>query len=451
MPIPLYRLEVSKGAKLVLSYLWRYAGREPFVWVDRETIASDVGVESERTLRRLLGELRKAGVIEEAVEVRHGRARAGWWLRDGRDVAGGDVGGGLEAARDGGGEAEEGGGLEQEGERDGGAGLEQVGRDGDEGVGEADRTDRGRPKLAAGADRNGRVRTKLAARAAKNGRSFSLELPGNQSSLCDPPGSLGSASGGASEQDRVRAELARLRRWRGAGGDPEGLGAWPTPTPPGGVALPRLAMGGKLAERLREERTAEEVHRAVHLVGELVEAGELKAEKWRATYVFSGWLDELVVKAVELRGRRERKEQRKRESRRQPEPSRLSRDEMIETLAELRTLQPVARSLRALPRESTICRAGGDRDMKLELLDLRIEIQAVAEQLGQEPEDLLRFLGRTSTRDLRIEDRERLRALAADRACELSATGSLDLRELDESDFDGFLQSGGRQGAGFKD
>ncbi|MEM9454934.1 MAG: helix-turn-helix domain-containing protein [Myxococcota bacterium] len=99
MPIGLYRLDVSKGAKLVLSYLWRYAGRERFVWVDRETIAGDLGIESERTLRRHLGELRKAGVIAEDVQVRMGKARPGWWLRDRGDVGrregvGRDVGGG---------------------------------------------------------------------------------------------------------------------------------------------------------------------------------------------------------------------------------------------------------------------------------------------------------------------------------------------------------------------
>ncbi len=94
MPVHLYRLPVSKGALLLLCYLWRYAGRDHFVWPGRDTIAADLEIESGRTLRRNLNELRRTGVIEPAVEVRNGQSRHGWWLI--AEPSGGEVGQGHE-------------------------------------------------------------------------------------------------------------------------------------------------------------------------------------------------------------------------------------------------------------------------------------------------------------------------------------------------------------------
>lgn len=403
MPIALYRLEVSKGAKLVLSYLWRYAGRERFVWVGRDTMAGDLGIESERTLRRLLGELRKAGVIEESVEFRQGKARPGWWLMGGREVSESDVV------------------TKREIQPEDHAELESPGSACESRIRgrEADRNDRARTEMAESAAKTDRARTRMAAPSAKTDRPFLLELPMNQNSLSDPTAVVDASSRGGSEHDRVRVGLDLLRRWRVDGGDPEGLGAWPMPTTPGGVALPRLTMGGKLEERLREERTAEEMHQAVHLLAELVEAGELATDKWRATYVFSGWLDELVVRAMELRAKRARGAERKRA----PQPHReregtidvgfdgISRDSILDALAESTTLNLGNKNGLAPLRPMRGCST--PKPLELALVDLRIEVQAVAEHLGRTTEEVLRALNRGSMKELLLDDRQRLQQLLA--------------------------------------
>lgn len=442
MPIGLYRLDVSKGAKLVLSYLWRYAGRERFVWVDRETIAGDLGIESERTLRRHLGELRKAGVIAEDVQVRMGKARPGWWLRDRGDVdlregVVRDVGGGsgVEAhgeveqitARDGPEVESEGvvpAGIGREPRASGAEGSEvrwesgqnwpapdKDGRERPRLAGIPDKNDRARPELAGIPAKIDRGRTRLAGIPAKTGRPIPIELPGTKH-LCDPAINVGATSGagGGRKQDRVRAGLDLLRRWRVHGGDPEGLGPWPSPTTPKGLELPQLPMGAKLGELLQEERTPEEIHRAVHLVAELVEAGILPADKWRATYVFSGWLEELVVKGLELRAKRAW-EQGQRDVAHWPAVSAgvdeaLSREAMLQTLAESVTLRPVADSPPALPAKRT--RPKPVREDYLELLDLRSQVEAMAAQLGRDQAEVLSALGRSSMRELEVGDRERL-------------------------------------------
>ncbi|MCH9682619.1 MAG: helix-turn-helix domain-containing protein, partial [Deltaproteobacteria bacterium] len=81
MPFHLYRLQASRMAVHVLTYLWHYAGRDHFVWPSRKTIARDLQL-NQRTLRRYLLELRKAGVIEPGREERRGRGYEGWWLRE---------------------------------------------------------------------------------------------------------------------------------------------------------------------------------------------------------------------------------------------------------------------------------------------------------------------------------------------------------------------------------
>ncbi|MCH9681561.1 MAG: helix-turn-helix domain-containing protein [Deltaproteobacteria bacterium] len=415
MPVNLYRLSVSKGALLVLCYLWRYTGRDQFVWPGRETIAHDLEIESDRTLRRNLNELRKSGAIEPACEVRNGDVRHGWWLIaepgvvvgeavqaagasfverevradsrsssanearvDNRASSANEARVENDAPSDGRGPAEFDAPLPEQNAE--GATVIQLRRPASEAVTECDRPrDPARP-----ADENGRiaangagqkwpdknVRTKMAARADKNGRTTSIEPPINQP-LSVPSRSTTATSRratGHADDDRVREGLTLLREWRLRGGDPDGLGRWPTPTPPEGVPLPRLALSDKLRDRLAEDRTPAELHRAVHLLAALVEAGVLPPNKWRAAYVFSGWLDDLVVQALEHQAKTERAErQREARSRQQvaaaEDEAAFSVDAMAEALTRSSALASLGMRLEAgpLPARHTVSRRPSQR------------------------------------------------------------------------------------------
>ena len=79
---------------------------------------------------------------------------------------------------------------------------------------------------------------------------------------------------------------------------------------------------------------------------------------------------------------------------------------MLQTLAESVTLRPVADSPPALPAKRV--RPAPVRQDYLELLDIRSQVEAMAEQLGRDQADVLRALGRSSMREIEVSDRERL-------------------------------------------
>ncbi len=245
----------------------------------------------------------------------------------------------------------------------------------------------------------------------------------------------------------MREGLTLLRRWRLRGGDPEGLGRWPTPTPPDGVPLPRLVLSDKLRDRLAEDRTPAELHRAVHLVAGLVEAGVLAPNKWRAPYVFSGWLDDLVVQALEHQAKLERLARR-----RQAQAEHEVADErvafsvaaMAEDLVRSSSLASLGDTLRAaeatsagsrLPsrggassrgaptksgalgrrasssshgRSSSGARRPSTSDTGHAVTLVRIRVQATADLLERDVADVLRALGRGSMRALEVGDAERI-------------------------------------------
>lgn len=271
MPRHLYQIDVSKSAKLLLAYLWSFAGRETFVWPSRETISADLNIESARTLRRLLAELQEVRAIEPDVEFRGGGRRSGWWLC----AAVGEQG-----RRRPNSQPHAGGGPTSDGAQ---TSLPLR-------AAEPECVDE-RPKVAGAAATFGRAGTKMAAHSAKNDRSTSIEEKIKIS-----------LNSGQLPEER-QSELDRLRLWRGEGGDPGDLGPWPRPRTPDGLELPTLALTERVARLLDEERTAEQIHEAVHLIAELVEAGRLAPDKWRPAYVFSGWMDDLVIQALRRRQR----------------------------------------------------------------------------------------------------------------------------------------------------
>ncbi|MCA9708748.1 MAG: hypothetical protein KDK70_23075, partial [Myxococcales bacterium] len=140
----------------------------------------------------------------------------------------------------------------------------------------------------------------------------------------------------------------------------------------------------------------------------------------RATYVFSGWHEELVVKALELRAKRAWAAEQRRETR-ASEPANESTDDlafsraaMLRTMGESSTLRAVADVLQESPSEQRTPRRAPAPGDYLERLDVRSHVQAMAEQLGRDPGDVLRALGRESMRELEVSDRQRLAQVFAE-------------------------------------
>lgn len=444
MPRGLYALPVSFGARSLLALLWSFAGSDSFVWPSRRKLAEMIGVDP-RSLRRMLRSLEEVGALQEGREWRGGYVRAGWWLvaapADGEagdsdstegelgDEGQGEAQGGLEVT-----EADEGDVAEEE--RDvvgvGGLGEGEVGRGAED---EAE--DRAvRRRGPGGPGREGVQRTRASEEedrhVQRRGPSSPRERTVRSSRRNQEPartnhepsardrdgrGEHERRHGEGDEESDVDDELRALARWRTKGGDPEGLGPWPEAVTLNGVTLPRLAFRRKeLRERLGEGRTAMEVHRAVHGFAELVRAGVLAVENWRAPYCFAGFFDGLVVavrqldaqRQAELRREADRQAQLRSHSNESGERE-LTADVMAAAYAasdSLQSMVPRAKETPPFPRSPSLHQAvepaGGD------LVSVRIRVRAVADLLGRDPGDVLRALGRASMRHVEREDANRI-------------------------------------------
>ncbi len=430
MPFHLYRLPASRMALLVLSYLWHYAGRDHFVWPSRKTIARDLQLK-ERTLRRYLLELRTAGLIEPACEQRGRGSYDGWWLRAQPGVRCEGEGGGHQPSE-----------PVSEPERDtpsthDGASAEADGAQFTTGhTRPAPNQATGHPRPPTGHTRpapnqatghsrppTGHTRPlpdqavqTTTARPATHGRSYFFKEQTINHSLWLSR-SYSKPSSGCETEQEPRASFEILRRWRLHGGDPDGLGPWPTPTPPDGLPLPRLALSDKLQQRLAEDRAPIELHRAVHLVAELVEAGALPPNKWRAGYVFSGWLDELVVNALQRRAESTRTAAYDAARRKDSPPcgETASPGAMARAMAESSTLASLgtrvasaAASPSAVPHAATRRPASANHTA---LTDIRIRARAVADLLERDVDEVLCALGRRSLSAVEPIDAERMDAV----------------------------------------
>lgn len=227
----------------------------------------------------------------------------------------------------------------------------------------------------------------------------------------DGRGELERARRGGDEEPDVEDELRKLARWRTEGADPEGLGPWPEAVTPKGVTLPRLAFRRKeLRARLGEGRSAIEVHRAVHGFAELVRAGVLAVENWRAPYCFAGFFDGLVVAVRQLEAKRQRTitAPQAASDDAETEARGVSTDAMVAAYAEsdsLRSMVDVAKAEFISPTTTTRPK---DHPTGPELLAVRIRVQAVADLLEREVHDVLRALGRASIREVAREDVDRI-------------------------------------------
>ncbi len=458
MPRGLYGLPVSFGARSLLGLLWSFAGSDTFVWPSRRRLAEMLGVDP-RSLRRMLRSLEEVGALQESKERRGGYVRAGWWLVAAPVVEAGKAGkagGGEGDGEDEG--AEEGERGEERprerGERGEGAlGLEVIETDegdADEdardvvGVGElgereavvergaagegADRAVRRRGLVRPGGEGVQRTRASeeedRAVRAggpsSPRGRTVRSSRRNQEPARTnhepsawdgDGRGELERARRGSDEEPDVEDELRTLARWRTEGGDPQGLGPWPEAVTPKGVTLPPLAFRRKeLRARLGEGRSAIEVHRAVHGFAELVRAGVLAVENWRAPYCFAGFFDGLVVAVRQLEAKRQR------EIAARP---RVSDDESneatgvsMDTMAAVYAGSESLRSMVGVMQEESIPlptkkRLGQDVATK-ELVSVRIRVQAIADVLGREVDEVLQALGRRSMREVVCADDGRL-------------------------------------------
>lgn len=457
MPRGLYGLPVSFGARSLLGLLWSFAGSDTFVWPSRRRLAEMLGVDP-RSLRRMLRSLEEVGALQESKERRGGYVRAGWWLVAAPVVEAGKAGkagGGEGDGEDEG--AEEGERGEERprerGERGEGAlGLEVIETDegdADEdardvvGVGElgereavvergaagegADRAVRRRGLVRPGGEGVQRTRASeeedRAVRAggpsSPRGRTVRSSRRNQEPARTnhepsawdgDGRGELERARRGSDEEPDVEDELRTLARWRTEGGDPQGLGPWPEAVTPKGVTLPPLAFRRKeLRARLGEGRSAIEVHRAVHGFAELVRAGVLAVENWRAPYCFAGFFDGLVVAVRQLEAKQQRGAMaQQRLSDEGCEARGVSTDAMIAAYAEsesLRSMVEVAQAERILPAPMQRLQ---EAMASTELVAIRIRVQAIADLLERGVDDVLQALGRRSIRELDRDDAGRL-------------------------------------------
>lgn len=100
--------------------------------------------------------------------------------------------------------------------------------------------------------------------------------------------------------DRAQAasrDFELLAQWRVYGGDPDGLGPWPRPAPPGGRPLPQLALSAKVHDRLCEGHAARDLHRLTHLLGARVVAGDYPPDRHRGGLVWSGYLESILAES----------------------------------------------------------------------------------------------------------------------------------------------------------
>jgi hypothetical protein len=109
------------------------------------------------------------------------------------------------------------------------------------------------------------------------------------------------------QNPRAGTDIAILAQWRTYGGDTEGLGPWPTPITPDGTTLPQLTIPTRLCEVIQSGRTAEQVHRLVHTLGAMVEAGALPKQDHRGSYVFSGHYEGFEQRALDWQAAQARK------------------------------------------------------------------------------------------------------------------------------------------------
>lgn len=117
------------------------------------------------------------------------------------------------------------------------------------------------------------------------------------------------------QNPRAGTDIAMLAQWRTYGGDTDGLGKWPTPKAPDGTVLPQLTIPTRLCEVLQSGRTAEQVHRVVHILGRMVEAGALPKGDHRGAYVFSGHYEGFEQRALEWEAGQARRAQEAEEAR----------------------------------------------------------------------------------------------------------------------------------------
>lgn len=458
MPRGLYGLPVSFGARSLLGLLWSFAGSDTFVWPSRRRLAEMLGVDP-RSLRRMLRSLEEVGALQESKERRGGYVRAGWWLVAAPVVEAGKAGkagGGEGDGEDEG--AEEGERGEERprerGERGEGAlGLEVIETDegdADEdardvvGVGElgereavvergaagegADRAVRRRGLVRPGGEGVQRTRASeeedRAVRAggpsSPRGRTVRSSRRNQEPARTnhepsawdgDGRGELERARRGSDEEPDVEDELRTLARWRTEGGDPQGLGPWPEAVTPKGVTLPPLAFRRKeLRARLGEGRSAIEVHRAVHGFAELVRAGVLAVENWRAPYCFAGFFDGLVVAVRQLEAKQQLEVATHQgvSDHEGGEANGVSPEAMAAAYAESEALRSMVDVLRSDLAPRAVRRPATEDSTRSEILAVRIRVQAVADMLGREVADVLRALGRQSLRELVRDDAPRI-------------------------------------------
>ncbi|MCX4244227.1 hypothetical protein [Paraliomyxa miuraensis] len=249
------------------------------------------------------------------------------------------------------------------------------------------------------------------------------EPPGTNQELCvrvrASRGERGASDPEGEDALDVEDELRALARWRRDGGDPDGLGPWPEAVAPDGTVLPRLALRRKdLRARLGEGRSAVEIHRAVHGFAELVRAGVLGVENWRAPYCFAGFFDGLVVEVRRLETKREAERRREldrqaeaqehRISEQQAENLDLTTERMAVAYAESETLQSMVAVVRAEATPSHSTRRPSLDQAENELLNVRIRVHAVADMLDREVDEVLHALGRASMREVVRADADQL-------------------------------------------
>lgn len=445
MPRALYGLPVSFGARSLLGLLWSFAGSDAFVWPSRRKLADMLGVDP-RSLRRMLRCLEEVGALEESKEWRGGHVRVGWWLvaapaergtggrvgaerelgeegvrqdeiEDGFEVVDpeeGDVGGDKDDVV-GVGEFGEGEGVDRNAEVEAeDRAVRWSGRTGPEGV-VVQRTRASEEEDCAVRERGP---SSPRGRTVRSPRRNQEPARTNQEPSVrnrDGRGEHERARGGGDEDPDVEDELRALARWRTDGGDPEGLGPWPEAVAANGVSLPPLAFRRKeLRARLGEGRSAIDVHRAVHGFAELVRAGVLAVENWRAPYCFAGFFDGLVVAVRQLEAKREAQRQRQAIAQQggsdqdDSDPPGVSTDAMVAAYAESDSLRSMVDVAKSGPIPPTAAKRPTEATASDELLTVRIRVQAVADLLERDLDDVLRALGRRSLREVEPADADRI-------------------------------------------
>lgn len=99
-------------------------------------------------------------------------------------------------------------------------------------------------------------------------------------------------------------EYELLSTWAVYGGDPLGLGPWPSITLPSGQKT-KLITTAKLADMMLPGRyKATEVHQVVHDLASMVEDGSFPKSQYKPSYVFSGYFADLLLKVAEWRAQK---------------------------------------------------------------------------------------------------------------------------------------------------